>query len=96
MNMKTRHKANRRLLLIMGSRIALTRAGHCAEQHRRLSSKRYSPDMSEPFVDDGFEERWAAWQARGAANDRNTRRKMFVVAAILVLAAAILNAMWWF
>ena len=52
--------------------------------------------MPEPFADDGFEERWAAWQARGAANDRNTRRKMFVVAAILVAAAAILNGMWWF
>jgi hypothetical protein len=52
--------------------------------------------MSEPLADDGFEDRWAAWQARGAANDRSTRRRMFVVAAILVLAAAILNAMWWF
>jgi len=52
--------------------------------------------MSEPSVDDAFEVRWAAWQARGAANDRNTRRRMFVVAAILVLAAAVLNAMWWF
>ena len=62
----------------------------------RSLGKRYSPDMSEPFVDDGLAERWAAWQARGAANDRNTRRKMFIVAAILVLAAAILNAMWWF
>jgi hypothetical protein len=52
--------------------------------------------MSEPFADNAFEERWAAWQARGAANDRKTRRRMFVVAAILVLATAILNAMWWF
>jgi hypothetical protein len=52
--------------------------------------------MSEPFVDEGFAERWAAWQARGAATQRNTRRKMFVVGAILVLAAAILNGMRWF
>lgn len=57
---------------------------------------RYSPDMSEPFVNEGFAERRAAWQARGPVNDRNTRRKMFVVAAILVLAAAILNGMRWF
>ena len=56
---------------------------------------RYSPDMSEPLVDEGFAERWAAWQARGAVNDRNTKRKMFVVGAILVLAAAILNGMRW-
>jgi hypothetical protein len=24
----------------------------------------------------GFEERWAAWQARGAAHDRTVRRRM--------------------
>ena len=35
------------------------------------------------IVDGRFEERWAAWQARGAANDRATRRKLFVLAAIL-------------
>ena len=52
--------------------------------------------MTEPFVDEGFAERWAAWQARGAANDRSTSRKMFVVAAILVLSVAILNGIWWF
>lgn len=51
--------------------------------------------MSEPFVDDGFPERWAAWQARGAANDRATRRKLFVVVAFLILSAAILNSVWW-
>jgi len=52
--------------------------------------------MSEPLLNDGLDERWAAWQARGAANDRNTRRRLFVLGAILVLAAAILNAVWWF
>lgn len=51
--------------------------------------------MSEPFVDNGFEERWAAWQARGAAHDRNTRRKMFIAAAILALSAAILAILRW-
>jgi hypothetical protein len=49
----------------------------------------------EPFINEGFAERWAAWQARGAANDRATRRKLFVLAAILVLSAAILNGVWW-
>jgi hypothetical protein len=49
----------------------------------------------EPFVDEGFEERWAAWQARGVANDRATRRKLFILAAILVLSVAILNGLWW-
>ena len=51
---------------------------------------------SEPFVDNGFPERWAAWQARGAANDRATKRKLFVVAAILALSAAILGSVWTF
>lgn len=57
----------------------------------RIPATRYSRGMSpEPFVDDGFPERWAAWQARGAANDRATRRKLFVFAAILVLSTAVL------
>jgi hypothetical protein len=47
-----------------------------------------------PVADQGFEERWAAWVARGAANDRATRRKLFIVAAILVLSVAILNGLW--
>lgn len=51
---------------------------------------------TEPFVDDGFPERWAAWQARGAARDRTTRRKLLVVAAILVLSVAILGSVWTF
>ncbi len=49
---------------------------------------------SEPFVDDGFPERWAAWQARGAANNRATRRRLFVVAAIVVLSVTILGSVW--
>jgi hypothetical protein len=47
-------------------------------------------------VDDGFQERWAAWQARGAANDRAIRRKLFVVAAILVLSVTIFGSWWKF
>jgi hypothetical protein len=52
--------------------------------------------MPEPFVDDGFPDRWAAWQARGAANDRATRRRLFVVAALVVLSMAILGSAWTF
>lgn len=47
-----------------------------------------------PIPDQGFEDRWAAWQARGAANDRATRRKLFIVAAILILSVAIVNGLW--
>lgn len=62
----------------------------------QIRGKRYSPAMAqEPFVDDGFEESRAAWQARGAANDCTTRRKLFILAAILVLSVAILNGLWW-
>ena len=35
-----------------------------------------------------FDQRWAAWQAKGAAHDRAVRRKMAVTAPILTLVAA--------
>ena len=35
-----------------------------------------------------FEERWAAWQDRGAAHDRAVRRKVAIGAPILAVAAA--------
>jgi hypothetical protein len=47
---------------------------------------------SRVFVDDGFAERWAAWEARGAATDRATRRKLFAVAVIVVMGTVILIA----
>jgi hypothetical protein len=56
----------------------------------------YSPGMSsEPLVDDGFAERWAAWQARGAAHDRSRRRTLFIIAAVVIVSVAILNGVWW-
>ena len=36
-----------------------------------------------------FDERWAAWQAKGAAQDRAFRRKMTVAAPILIVVAAV-------
>ena len=36
-----------------------------------------------------FDERWAAWQARGAAHDRAVRRKMAVAVPILIVVAAV-------
>jgi len=58
----------------------------------------YSPGMAQepiqaPVVDQGFEDRWAAWQARSAAHDRATRRKLWVVAAILILSIATLSVL---
>jgi hypothetical protein len=52
--------------------------------------------MSEPFVNEGFAERWAAWQARGAEHDRRTRRMFFIVAALVILLVAVVSGMrWW-
>ena len=36
-----------------------------------------------------FDERWAAWQARGAAHDRAVRRKMAIAAPILLVVVAV-------
>jgi hypothetical protein len=36
-----------------------------------------------------FDERWAAWQAKGAARDRAFRRKVAFAAPILILIAAV-------
>ena len=38
-----------------------------------------------------FDERWAAWQAKGAAHDRALRRKVAVAAPILIVIAAIVS-----
>jgi hypothetical protein len=37
----------------------------------------------------GFDERWAAWQAKGAAQDRAGRRQLAFAAPIVVLVAAV-------
>ena len=36
-----------------------------------------------------FDERWAAWQAKGAAHDRAVRRKIMVAAPILIVIATV-------
>jgi hypothetical protein len=57
-------------------------------------SRCMSPEpIHEPVVDQGFEDRWAAWQARGDANDRATKRKLLIMAAILTLSVAILSVL---
>jgi hypothetical protein len=37
-----------------------------------------------------FDERWAAWQAKGAAHDRAVRRTMAIAAPILIAIAAVI------
>jgi hypothetical protein len=46
-----------------------------------------------PVITQGFENRWAAWQARGEANDRAINRKLFIVATMLILSVAILDGL---
>ena len=45
-----------------------------------------STTTSEP---PSFDERWAAWQAKGAAHERAVRRKMAFALPVLVVIAAI-------
>ena len=40
-------------------------------------------------VNSTFEERWAAWAARGASRDRAFRRRVRVAAPILAVVAAV-------
>jgi hypothetical protein len=53
-----------------------------------------SPEpIHEPVVDQSLEDRWAAWQARGDANDRATNRKLLIMGAILTLSVIILSVL---
>ena len=57
-------------------------------------SRGMSPEpIPAPVVNQGFEDRWAAWQARGAANDAATKHKLFIMAALLILSVAILTGL---
>lgn len=40
-----------------------------------------------------FDQRWAAWEGRGLAQDRATRRRMALLAPLVVVAAGILYAL---
>ena len=40
-----------------------------------------------------FDERWAAWQAKGAARDRAFRRKLALAAVAIIIVAIIVVAL---
>jgi hypothetical protein len=40
-----------------------------------------------------FDERWAAWKAKGIAHDRAVRRKMTIAAPMLVIVALVIYAL---
>jgi hypothetical protein len=51
------------------------------------------PAIVPEAVTTSFDERWAAWLARGAAHDRLVRRKITIAAPILVVVVAVLYAL---
>jgi hypothetical protein len=51
---------------------------------------RWTRDAEIPEATSTFEERWTAWQARGAAHDRVVRRRMMFGAPILAIVVAVL------
>jgi hypothetical protein len=49
---------------------------------------------STPLTDSATgDERWAAWQAKGAAHDRAVRRRMAIAAPILLVVVAVIYAL---
>jgi hypothetical protein len=48
------------------------------------------PAIVPEAVTTSFDERWAAWLARGAAHDRAVRRKIAIAAPILAVMVAVL------
>jgi hypothetical protein len=42
-----------------------------------------------PAVSPSFDERWEAWQAKGAAHDRAVRRKLAIAAPLVVVMALV-------
>ena len=48
---------------------------------------------STPTPEPSFDERWAAWQAKGAAHDRAVRRRMVIAAPIAIIVAVIIYSL---
>ena len=57
------------------------------------------PDLSKPSdatpdpANPSFEERWAAWQARGAAHELAVRRRLTIIIPIVAVVAAVILAL---
>ncbi len=55
-----------------------------------VSTPDSSPAPMPQTLSPGYDARWAAWVARGAARDRAVRRRMTIAAPIVAAVAAIL------
>ena len=58
-----------------------------------VAAQQPAPALSAAVPSTDFEQRWAAWQAKGAAHERAFRRKMAVAAPILIVAAIVIYAL---
>jgi hypothetical protein len=47
------------------------------------------PPSTIPGSTASFDERWASWQAKGAAHDRAMRGKMAIAAPVLIVVVAV-------
>jgi small-conductance mechanosensitive channel len=48
-----------------------------------------TPTVTHVAAASTFDERWAAWRAKGAAHDRAVRRKTTIAAPILIVVVAV-------
>jgi hypothetical protein len=60
-----------------------------AVEHPRVAAAQPSTPIPVPLTGTTFEERWAAWEAKGAAHDRALRRKLALAAPIAIVVVAI-------
>jgi hypothetical protein len=65
------------------------REGHMAIAVPTVLSPPGTPTSTPVTASATFDERWAAWQARGAAHDRAVGRKMAMAAPILLVVVAV-------
>ena len=56
------------------------------------TSPQDAPLVTAPETAD-FDQRWAAWRAKGAARDRAFRRKMTIVAPVAIVVVGIIYAL---
>jgi hypothetical protein len=65
------------------------REGHMAIAAPSVAAPPGTPTSTPVAESSTFDERWAGWQAKGAARDRAVRRKMAIGAPILLVVVAV-------
>ena len=61
-----------------------------AVEHPRAAAAQPLTPVPAPATATTFEDRWAAWEAKGAAHDRALRRKLALSAPIAIIVVAII------